>query len=214
MAKKTFSSALEEARKYCRGGQAQECALLFLLRELEPQEAVWGEEYDSFVDFYTSEALTTRSRYAKFKKATQVFNRNGFERFGMSACILIADVPKSIRAKVLKDATAWHKEYQIPLSQARAISIISVHAPERAKRKTGVRQLRAHIAKLEATLASMGVKPPAMDHTNKARASAEFLRAKFVLQQYIGAKATDAELTKAAMKAAGVDNVKKKGKAA
>jgi len=217
MAKHSFESALNEARGYCKAGQEQEAALLFLLKELEPQSAVWGEYYDSFDLFYSEEALCAKTRYRKFKAATKVFPRAAFEKFGVSACILIAALPAKIRSKVHQEAIEFEKEYKIPLTPQRVTALINKVVPDRVKKKPGVRQLKGHIKKLEAMLLSYGVQPPDMVSTDVAIASAAFLRAKHDLQKHFGAKTSDTDLTKQAMKAAGVDNVrplKKKKKAA
>jgi len=212
MASKNLSSFLSQARAYSRQGTAQETSLLYLLKELEPLEKVWSSQYVSWPDFLTTEQLVSRHRYKGFKAATSVFSKSGMDKFGVSACILMAAQPKAIRTKVIREATAWQKEYMIPLTGQRVTSIINQVAPERAvKKKPSTRSLRAHIKRLEAMLVAKGVKdvPTIQKTTDVTAAAAEFMRARQVFQGLVPAQ-TDSALVKTAMTKASITGDKKR----
>ena len=205
MTAKNLSAFLKTAKQYARQGTSQETSLLFLLKELEPLEKVWGKEYASWADFLNTERLCSGHRFKGFVKASKTFNKTGMDKFGVSACILMAVQPARIRTKILKEATAWHKEHQIPLTGQRVQAILIQVAPERApkKSKSDNKALRAHVKRLEALLAAKGHTVPGVSKVGVVAASAEFIRARQQLQKLVTVK-NDKELVLLAMKKAAI----------
>ena len=207
---RSLSQILNQARSFARNRTTQETSLLYLLKELESQRSVWSDDYSSWVAFLDTEQLTTNSRYRGFTVAASVFTRKAMEQYGVSACILMAAEPKRIRTRVLAEAKVWYDEYQIPLKGERIVTIIQKVDPSRKTEvKTGARHLRAHIKRLEATLANLGVKPPSVSKVDAVSAASEFIRARQVFQGLVGGGKSDAALVATAMRKASITGGKK-----
>lgn len=110
----TYSSFIQNAKRYANQGESQRLNLMKLLLDTEPRKSIWHDNPNhtvSWDELLREEGLCTPALFHDFKRATKIVD---VEVFGVYASAAIAKLTTQYRPRIVRLTQAWINTHKVP----------------------------------------------------------------------------------------------------
>ena len=173
----TYSTFIQNAKKYANQGEGQRLGLMKLLLDMEPRKSIWLSNPNNTASWdalLREEGLCTPALFHDFKRATKIVD---VDVFGVYASAAIAKLKADYRSRIVRQTQKWIDSHRVPPTYQRISKYVAelrkdmgirsrpstpIHAlrSENNRLKRELNKADTYIDTLKAALKGHGVRVP------------------------------------------------------